>query len=204
MTNVGQELLNVPFPEMVVKLASAIAEGQFKMDQISCEIAKNMGDAKKYPISLPDVTNKNEEIKTSLIGAGFQPTFYQFTDTIIEVKMAITMATSSEASIKTEAKGGFGCFSASVNASYSSKYSYEVSGSSLLRTRITPVPPSTFMQKLLEMKAQMIQQEFDLQIKKAELEIQKKQAEIAEKIEEENGKTTSNDDPPKDDPADSK
>jgi hypothetical protein len=182
MTNVGQELLNVPFPEMVLKLASAIAEGQFKMDQVSCEIAKMMGDSKKFPISLPDVTKGNEEIKTSLIGAGFQPTFYQFTDTIIEVKMAITMATSADASMSTTAKGGFACFSASVNASYSSKYSYEVSGSSLLRTRITPVPPSTFMQKLLEIKAQMIQQEFEVEIKKAELALQLEQKKISEEI----------------------
>lgn len=32
MPNVGQELLNVPFPEMVLKLACAIAEGQYKLE----------------------------------------------------------------------------------------------------------------------------------------------------------------------------
>jgi len=181
MPDVGQELLNVPFPEMVVKLASAIAEGQLKLDLVSCEIAKIMGDSKKAKVEIPDVTKPdNSTITTSLIGAGFQPTFYQFTDTIIEVKMAITMATSTEASLSVTAKAGWGPFSASVNASYSSKYSYEVSGSSLLRTRITPVPPSTFLQKLLEIKAQMIQQEFELQIKKAELAMQEKQKEISE------------------------
>ncbi|MCL1811579.1 MAG: hypothetical protein FWG41_05120 [Methanomassiliicoccaceae archaeon] len=185
MPDVGQELLNVPFPEMVVKLASAIAEGQLKLDLVSCEIAKIMGDSKAAKVEIPDVTKEgNETITTSLIGAGFQPTFYQFTDTIIEVKMAITMATSTERSVSATAKAGFGCFSASVNASYSSKYSYEVSGSSLLRTRITPVPPSTFLQKLLEIKAQMIQLEFELKIKEAELKMQEKQKEIAEKAAE--------------------
>jgi len=174
MTNVGQELLNVPFPEMVVKLASAIAEGQLKLDMVSCEIAKIMGDSSKAKVEIPDVTkNDNTTIVTSLIGAGFQPTFYQFTDTIIEVKMAITMTSSTEASLSVSAKAGFGCFSASVNASYSSKYSYEASGSSLLRTRITPVPPSTFLQKLLEIKAQMIQAETEIKIKEAEAKIAK-------------------------------
>ena len=130
MPNVGQELLNVPFPEMVLKLASAIAEGQFKLDQVSCQIAKFMGSDKTAPVFLPDLTSDDPEatIKTSLIGAGFQPTFYQFTDTIIEVKMAITMNQSSEATFSTSASGGFMCFAASVNASFSSKYSYSVEG----------------------------------------------------------------------------
>ena len=184
MASIGQELLNVPFPQMVLQLASAIAEGQYKMDMVSCEIAKIMGDAEKSPVQLPDVTNGNESFTTSLIGAGFQPTFYQFTDTIIEVKIAITITQSRETNVSTSAKGGFGCFSASVNASYSSKYSYSAEGSSLLRTKITPVPPSNFMQRLLDMKAQMIQQEFELKIKQAELEMQAKQDEVNKQVEE--------------------
>jgi len=184
MPNVGQELLNVPFPEMVLKLASAIAEGQFKLDQVSCQIAKFMGSDKTAPVFLPDLTSDDPEatIKTSLIGAGFQPTFYQFTDTIIEVKMAITMNQSFEASVSTSASGGFMCFSASVNASFSSKYSYSVEGSSLLRTKITPLPPNTFMQRILDMKAQKMQQEFQLKLKEAELKLQKKQEAINEQI----------------------
>lgn len=160
MADVGQDLLNVPFPEMVLKLATAIAEGQFKMDQTSCEITKFMGDVKKSPVTIPDVskTEADATIDTSLIGAGFQPTFYQFTDTIIEVKMAITMTKSSETSASVSAKGGFMIFSASVNASYSSKYSYSVEGSSLLRTKITPVPPNSYLQNLIEIKAEQIQQ----------------------------------------------
>ena len=70
------------------------------------------------------------------------------------------------------------CFAASVNASYSSKYSYSVEGSSLLRTKITPLPPNTFMQKMLEMKAQRLQQDFQLKIKEAELKLQAKQKEL--------------------------
>lgn len=184
MPNVGQELLNVPFPEMVLKLATAIAEGQFKLDQVSCQIAKFMGSDKTAPVYLPDLSSDDPEatIKTSLIGAGFQPTFYQFTDTIIEVKMAITMNQSSESSVSVSASGGFMCYSASVNASYSSKYSYSVEGSSLLRTKITPLPPNTFMQKMLDMKAQKLQQEFQLKLKEAELKIKAKQDEIDKQI----------------------
>src|SRR5690554_2927937 len=174
MPNVGQELLNVPFPEMVLKLACAIAEGQYKLDMVSCEIAKFMGDEKTAPVHLPDLTDPDGKkvIVTSLIGAGFQPTFYQFTDTIIEVKMAISMNKTTDTSVSASAKGGWGPFSASVNASYSSKYSYSVEGSSLLRTKITPLPPNPFMQRILDMKAQMLQQKFELSLKEVEVKLE--------------------------------
>jgi hypothetical protein len=190
MPDVGQELLNVPFPEMVLKLASAIAEGQYKLDMVSCKIAKFMGDKKTAPVYLPDLTDKEgkKEIVTSLIGAGFQPTFYQFTDTIIEVKMAISMNQTNEASVSASASGGWGPFSASVNASYSSKYSYSVEGSSLLRTKITPLPPNAFMSRILDMKAQMLQQEFQLTMKKAELEIEKERKLLEAQMKEEEEK----------------
>jgi len=184
MANVGQELLNVPFAEMVLKLACAIAEGQYKLDMVSCEIAKFMGDKKVAPIYLPDLTDPSgqKEIVTSMIGAGFQPTFYQFTDTIIEVKMAISMNKSTEKSVSVSASGGFGPFSASVNASYSSKYSYSVEGSSLLRTKITPLPPNPFMTRILDMKAEMHQQEMAINLLEAQAKIDAKRKEIEAKV----------------------
>jgi len=183
MANVGQELLNVPFDEMVLKMACAIAEGQYKLDQVSCEIAKFMGDKKISPVYLPNLLDPNgEDIVTSLIGAGFQPTFYQFTDTIIEVKMAISMNKTTEKAGSASAKAGFGPFSAQVNASYSSKYSYSVEGSSLLRTKITPLPPNPFMTRILDMKAEMLQQEHALALMKAELAIEQERKRIEAEI----------------------
>lgn len=133
--NIGRELLNVPFGDMVHQLSGAIAWGQYQMDRSSIEIAKLM--------SKKDDENGIEigTDKLSLVEAGFLPTFYQFTDTIIEVKIAITMAISKDISVAVKAKGGYGAYSATVNASYSSKYSYSVEGSSLIRTKISPVPP---------------------------------------------------------------
>lgn len=184
MANVGQDLLNVPFAEMVVKLASAIAEGQYKLDQVSCEIAKFMGDKNKATVYLPDLTDETgeREIETSLIGAGFQPTFYQFTDTIIEVKMAISMNKTTDKSVSASAKGGWGAFSASVNASYSSKYSYSVEGSSLLRTKITPLPPNPFMERILDMRAELEQLKMEKEFLK---DAEKKVEEEREKLENE-------------------
>ena len=128
------------------------------MDQTSCKIAKMMGEKDKCPIEIPNFENGTTGSETvSLIGAGFQPTFYQFTDTIIEVKISISMTQSAEMS----ASASYKCFCASVSASFSAKYSYSCEGSSLIRTKIPPVPPSSFMQTLLDLKAQMEQKKFE-------------------------------------------
>lgn len=167
MASIGQELLNVPFADMVLNLAFAIAEGQYKLDCMSCEIAKLMS---KNKVVLPSLEGDGE-YETTMLGAGFQPTFYQFTDTIIEVKMAISMSKETNASVSTKVKGGIGCFSASVNASYSSKYNYSCEGSSLLRTKITPVPPNAFLAKYLDVKSQIMQAELGEVIEKKQKEL---------------------------------
>ncbi|MCL4102508.1 MULTISPECIES: hypothetical protein [unclassified Fibrobacter] len=168
--SIGKDLLNVPFGDMVMQLANAIAEGQFKMDMASCKIAKLMGDVETCGIEIPNFGDSLTGSETvSLIGAGFQPTFYQFTDTIIEVKISI----STTMSVETSASVGFTCSCASVNASFSAKYSYSAEGSSLIRTKITPVPPNAFMSKLLDLKAQLEQKKFEKTLQLIEQEIAK-------------------------------
>jgi hypothetical protein len=214
--SVGQDLLNVPFPEMVYNLGLAIAQSQYNLDRRSIDILKIMGDKTQAPVYIPnlkvdgngdlvkkadpDDDNKEApdltEIKTSMIGAGFQPTFYQFAETVIEVKMAITMTyersyentTKGEIVSKTTNSKWWGFSKTTtvtttpVDAKYSSKYNYTAEGSSLLRTRLVPMPPNSFMQRLLDMKAQAMQMAFELEIKKAELAMEVEKAKIAGQI----------------------
>ena len=142
--NVGQELLNVPFPEMVKNLALAIAEGQSAMDQNSINDALELA---KDTINLPTIPADGSAPDPNVITAFpliafITPTFYQFTSAIIEVKMAITMTISTDASVSATGKANFKVFSASVNASYSYwKFNYSVEGSSLLHIELGPVTP---------------------------------------------------------------
>ncbi len=112
--SVGQELLNVPFPEMVQNLALAIAESQFALDMHSIEVAKALAETELEEDTVPvlireetdedgNVTNVEvvyNEAPMPLLAYGIHPTFYQFTDTIIEVKMTITMSVSKESERK--------------------------------------------------------------------------------------------------------
>lgn len=108
--------------------------------------------------------------RLSMMELGFTPTFYQFVDTIIEVKIAIRMTrerayerTTSNASRDRQSSSGrstrvglswppgvkksktyrsnSSVQTTQVDATYSQKYSYSAEGASLLRTKMVPVPP---------------------------------------------------------------
>jgi len=103
--NVGQELLNVPFPEMIEKMALAIANGQMALDlnsmQTSQALANTMIPEGTVAIAIEETVDADGNITNTevlyneqempLLVYGIQPTFYSFTESIIEVKMAITM-----------------------------------------------------------------------------------------------------------------
>ncbi|WP_198911800.1 hypothetical protein [Prosthecochloris ethylica] len=184
---VGQELLDVPFPEMVEKMALAIANGQIALDLNSIKTAQALATTMipegTVAVAIKETVDEDGNVTNSeieyndkempLLVFGINPTFYQFTDTIIEVKMAITMKiekstsfsfgskfsfenkTKFSASFKTggllgllAGKGSSSventttvAYSSTFNAKYSSKYSFQQEGTSLLRTTLRPVPP---------------------------------------------------------------
>ena len=155
-------MLNVPFPEMIKNLGLGVAEAQYAMDRVSIRITQLMagfsedkdGKLVKDDSALIKLQENGEAF--SLLALGFTPTFYQFTETYIEMKMAISMKKSTELAVAVKASYngivGFGVLSASVNASYSQKYQYEASGSSSMRTKLVTVPvPAIFEQRLREL-----------------------------------------------------
>ena len=169
-TSIGQQLLDVPFPAMIKSMGLAVAEAQFELDRVGLRMAQMM--AGKYQIEVQDpddpakVTVEDREAyvdfdgkQMSMLELGFTPTFYQFVDTIIEDKISISMSYSSEykksvARTRTSAGVAFAAFSAgvsarssSVSASFASKYQYSAEGSSLLRTKLVPVPPPAVLEE---------------------------------------------------------
>lgn len=154
MASVGQELLDVPLPEMVLKLALGIAEAQKALDENSVETAKALADT-TIPVVLAvtqtiaaDGTvsySQADPVDVSLIQIGLMPTFYQFSEATIDVTMDIKTTTSRETNIKVgvKAKVGFSMWSASVSVdvSHNRKFGKEVHGTSHLITKLVPVPP---------------------------------------------------------------
>jgi hypothetical protein len=105
--------------------------------------------------------------RISMLECGFTPTFYQFVDTIIEVKISIkyTQEGTMNSAIATNNKStaariglGFGRVkigrsvqTSQVNAAYSQKYSYSAEGSSLLRTKLAVVPPPAVLEQRIQL-----------------------------------------------------
>ncbi|WP_028575288.1 hypothetical protein [Desulfonatronovibrio hydrogenovorans] len=162
MASVGQELLDVPLPEMVMKLGLGVAEAQRALDENSVETAKMLADA-KVPLVLSITQNIAEDgsvsynnqdpVDVSLLQIGLMPTFYQFAEATIEVTMDIKTTTSRETNVKVSAKAkvGFSMWSASVktDVSHNRKFGKEVHGTSRLVTRMVPVPPPPRIEPVL-------------------------------------------------------
>jgi hypothetical protein len=131
MASVGQELLDVPLPDMVTKLALGIADAQRALDENSVETAE----------LLADTTIEVIPSFTQTIAADGGITF----EASIEVTMDIKTTTSSETNIKVgfKASVGFAMWSSSVrvDVSHNRKFQKEVHGTSRLFTKMVPVPP---------------------------------------------------------------
>jgi hypothetical protein len=162
MASVGRELLDVPLPEMVMKLGLGIAEAQRALDENSVETAVMLAET-EVPIVLAVTQNiaadgsvtftQAPPVDVSLLQLGLMPTFYQVAEATIEVTMDIKTTTSRETNVKVSAKAkvGFAMFSASVktDVSHNRKFGKEVRGTSRLVTRMVPVPPPPRIEPVL-------------------------------------------------------
>ncbi len=84
---IANAMTSMQIGELISKMAIGVAEGQFALDQTCMEIAKFMGEAK---IQFGTKPGTGEPEILSLIELGFTPNFYQFVDTILEVRLAIS------------------------------------------------------------------------------------------------------------------
>jgi len=87
-------------------------------------------------------------MRMSMIQAGLLPTFYQFTEASIEVKLSITMRedrtieeSGRRAVFPFLALGASRAFASSVDYRAANTYSYQANGASVLRATMRPVPP---------------------------------------------------------------
>jgi hypothetical protein len=168
--SVGQDLLDIPFADLVRNLAAAIAEGQLALDKSSIDTLRFLMAKENEVAIVPEIAEIIEPsvrqvrvggkdvpitgvgirasgaapVLMTLLQAGLMPTFYQFTEASIEVKLAITMKRTD--SSETSGRPGFAgrgvmAFGSAVNFRNSNTYSYTAQGSSTLKVTMRPVPP---------------------------------------------------------------
>jgi hypothetical protein len=118
-------------------------------------------------------------VRMSMLELGFTPTFYQFVETVLEIKIALTLSKAVDNEVKNKGEvreyaqssrvnasyGRFGGgFSSStqiqakatpIDASYSSKYNYAIEASSLFRTKLVPVPPPSLLEQRIRQQMEL-------------------------------------------------
>ncbi len=154
----GEVPTDAPIADFIQKIATSIAESQLRLDQMAVEVASILSETQ---VSFN--TADGGTTKKSLLELGFAPTFYHFTETDIQVKMAIhfrveeSLTVGAGASIGDSGAGGDSSddaaaapkenravpYGATVNAEYQRKYDFDLSGSSEVKTKLVSVPPPT-------------------------------------------------------------
>jgi hypothetical protein len=202
--NIGHELLDVPFGDMILSMASAIADSQVKLDMASLGTLKVLAHTKfdfipdvtevLEPVPKLIITNQGaitvtgvdvsstvgDPVQMTLLQAGLVPTFYQFTETDIQVVISIKATVNTEVSVDAGFEfdntltaelgigGGISSFfggpsgkitntthvASHVNVTTSNKYSYEAQGASTLKTTLKPVAaPARVLPKFITVNA---------------------------------------------------
>lgn len=130
---------NAPLPKIVEGLGVSVANAQFAMDQNSIAMAQSMATTQ---VQIGDKS-------LSLLALGFMPTFYAFTEAEVKAKLAFSMKKEVSFSGKAQVAATIGVVAASVEASYSQKFSMSAEGSSAISARIVSLPAPTVFQDIL-------------------------------------------------------
>lgn len=144
VSNVGSSIAgmvsNAPLPSIVESLGLSIANAQSALDRNSVETAVAMANTEVIINEKP----------FNLISLGFAPTFYHFTEANVEAKIAFSMTMERSFSASVGVSANIGIVAASVEASYSQKFSMSASGSSSVAARLVSIPPPEIFNQILD------------------------------------------------------
>jgi hypothetical protein len=164
-TQVGNELQEASFGEILRSIAQGIADGQRALDitaiqtmQVLANTPVNIipevtevitGQSLTVPISgQPSIgvtgvrvtATASDPVSISALQAGLLPSFYQFTDVEISLKMSIQLREASQTQTDGSVTTGIFAFGSHVNFRTQNTYSYQVDAASSVTASLKPVP----------------------------------------------------------------
>lgn len=140
-----QEAPSVSFADLVRMMAEGIADAQVELDRASAELIVELADTRVSVVRSITETIKEdgsvevdaaEPVELSLLELGVQPTFYQFSQSTIEVAMDLEIAEEVEST----SKGRRTLFARTRDVTEERKLNRDVSISSKLTATLVPVP----------------------------------------------------------------
>jgi hypothetical protein len=167
-TQVGNELQEAHFGEILRSIAQGIADGQRALDLAALQtlivLSKTQVDI------IPEVTEvitpetlsipisghtpvqitgarvtatASDPVQMSALQAGILPTFYQFSEATIQLKLSIQLREATETDTDGTQQFGIFAFASHVNFRTQNTFSYQVDASSQVTARLVPVPANT-------------------------------------------------------------
>jgi len=87
--------------------------------------------------------------KVSMMELGFVPNFYQFADTVIEMKLTMRIHKQSQNSAQNNdlSTGDYLTTVAPMDAGYSSSYNFSAEMATTVKTKIVPIPPPVALEE---------------------------------------------------------
>lgn len=140
--NPGSQLAALPIDKMIATLGIGVAKAQAAMDDNAIATAIKLGETF---LNLPDPADPDGTISRSLLSLGFLPTFYQFTEATLDLKVEMKYSVEENVQVKVDAsasgQAGPVAIAASVGVDYGKKFGIEASMMTQVRLALTAVPP---------------------------------------------------------------
>ncbi len=146
-------LAALPLDAMISSLGIGIARAQEAIDMNAIKTATKLGE---LTFDFPGPLDDNGEVTTvsrSLLSLGFVPTFYQFTEATLELRIEMKMEVEDSASMSGSAEAkvdkGAVAIGGTVSASAARKYGAESSAMTHVQLTMVAVPaPAAFLEYL--------------------------------------------------------
>ncbi|WP_144394093.1 hypothetical protein [Pleionea sediminis] len=141
---------SLPVSQLLFQTVSGIAEAQAALDASSVTSTEMMSgklfDEKgqvldtRIPIAIGFEEGKRKQEFYSLFELGFVPTFYQFVETVIELKVSMRLRDAEEEMGILE--------TTPIDATYINRYNFNMRGASVINVKVKPVPPPPNIDRL--------------------------------------------------------
>lgn len=147
MADISKMMEQLPLPEMVLSLSQALADAQDALTRKGLDTFLAMANPENG-VLLPGETNKR-----SLVELGLGPSFLHITEATISARVAFSTSESHSWSVGATVGAVIKVVTATVNAGYAGKYSFDTQGSSEITTRIVSIPAPTQLSERLRGQA---------------------------------------------------
>jgi hypothetical protein len=179
ISQIGAELSEVPIDQLIANLAKGIADGQQALDLASVQTLITLSNTminlipevtevitpSPFQVTVSgqapiEITGARVEasaaapVTMSALQAGLVPSFYQFTEATIALKLSVQVREAQETDEDGTIRPIFLLFGSSVNFKTQNTFSYEADASSSVTVVVKPVPaPARLMPSTVTVNA---------------------------------------------------